>query len=395
MRRLKRVLPLVALVACVSPQKNAVPEAAWINNMHRLSAAHLYILPVASDGRKFTDPASRAKIGGELKALAETASAVANDPRAPDADPMIRYTAGAFAADLRQAYASFQTNDPQLARFTVGRMSRYCIGCHTRADRGIRDFPMSWSSELGALTPAQRIEFYLANRRYQSAYSVALAMAKGEGDGYVNREPRAWLLAIKRTMGMIVRVNDDPTQAENLAFAVYSNKSAPLYMRREAGGWVHDIREWRDEKRRTKRDSFRSAAVLLETRPTFVRALRASALLHALLEDSKSPRYAEAMFYSGLAAAQLRELNMDTLDQYYYESCINRAPHSELGERCYGKLDDAIRSANPMMALDPDLAMTVEARLADLRHLAERKEPLSDPRYMWREDRLDSHEKGP
>lgn len=387
--------PALILTACASPQKNAVPEAAWINNMHRLSAAHLYILPVAADGRKFTDPAVRAKISGELKALAETATAIANDPRAPDADPMIRYTAVGFATDLRQAYSSFQTNDPQLARFTVGRMSRYCIGCHTRADRGVRDFPVSWSSELGALTAGQRIEFYLANRRYQSAFSAALAMAKIEGDPFAKREPRAWLLAIKRTMGMIVRVNDDPAQAEDLAFSVYSNKTAPIYVRREAAGWVRDIREWRDDKRRAKKDAFKSASVLLETRPSFVRALRASALLHGLLEDSKSPRYAEAMLYSGLAAAQLRELNMDTLDQYYYESCINRAPHSALSEKCYGKLDEAIRSANPMMALDPDLAMTVEARLADLRHLAERKEPLTDPRYLWREDRLDSHEKGP
>lgn len=385
------IVPLVLVAGCVTARKNAYPEAKWINNMHRLSAGHLYVFPKAADSRKFSDPALRNQISNELREMAETATSISKDPAAPDSDPLIPYTASLFAADLRQAYVSFERNDPQMARFTISRVSRYCISCHTRSDRGFKDFRFAWNSELGGLSRAQKIEFYLANRRYRSALDEAKAMARE--DDLAAKDPRQWLLTIKRTMGMIIRVNDEPAQAEELALLAFANKAAPNYARSEARSWIGDIRDWKNERRRPKSDSFKLAVSLIERQPSFIRSLRATGILHEILEDSTAPHYSEAMYYSGLASGYLRELNIGLLDQYYFESCITTRPHSSLSEKCFAQLEDSVRASNPMLSSDPDMQLASEAHLADLRRLSETKD--LDSKFLRDEKRIDVQEKGP
>jgi hypothetical protein len=382
------------LASCAVTPKNSVPEAGWMNNMHRLSAAHLYLLPKVANGAKFSDPALRKGISANLKAMAEAATALAQDPRAPDADPLISATTDSFAREARQAYAAFQGNDPQLARFTMSRASRYCISCHTRTDRGVRDFPVGWTSELAGLKSVEKIDFYLANRHYQSAWAEANKLAREKPS--VSRDSKAWLTSIKRTMAMVVRVNDDPEQAEELAYLTFSNKQAPHYLRREAMGWVGDIREWRvDKKRKSKREPFLTAKNLMDVRPSFIRSLRASSILHEVLEDTNSKRYPEALLYAGLAAIELTDFGTAHLDQYYFESCIKRSPQSELAEKCYGLLEKSVLRSNPLLALDPDLAMAEEARLVEWRNLAEVRDNLNDPRFFRREEKIEPPNHGP
>lgn len=388
-------ISMVALIGgCATNPKNSVPEAGWINNMHRLSAAHLQLMPKVANSVKFSDPASRNVISANLKAMAETATALAKDPRAPDADPLITATTVSFARDTRQAYAAFQGDDPQLARFITSRVSRYCISCHTRTDRGVRDFEVGWTSELAGLTSAEKIDFYLANRRYQSAWAEANKLSRETKN--VQRDSRDWLRSIKRTMAMVVRVNDDPEQAEELAYLTFSNKQAPHHVRREAMGWVGDIREWRgDKKRKSKREPFLTAKNLLEVRPSFIRSLRASSILHEVLEDTTSKRYSEALLYAGIAASELTDFSTAHLDQYYFESCITRSPHSELAEKCFALLEGSVAKANPLLALDSDLAMAEEARLNEWRSLAEVRDNLNDPRFFRREEKIEPPTHGP
>ncbi len=388
------ILMSVLTSSCATTPKNSIPEAGWINNMHRLSASHLYLMPKAASGAKFSDTESRKEISANLKAMAETATALVNDPRAPDADPLITATTVSFARETRQAYTAFQGDDPQLARFITSRVSRYCISCHTRTDRGVRDFAIGWTSELAGLTSVEKIDFYLANRHYQSAWAEANKLAREKQS--VTRDSRAWLRSIKRTMAMVVRVNDDPEQAEELAYLTFSNKQAPYYIRREAMGWVGDIRQWRaDKKRKSAREPFMTAKTLMDVRPSFIRSLRASSILHEILEDTASKRYPEALLYAGLAATELTDFGTAHLDQYYFESCITRSPHSELAEKCYGSLEKAVLKANPLIALDPDLAMTEEARLNEWRNLAEMRDNLNDPRFFRREEKIEPPTHGP
>lgn len=381
----------LALPSCMSQPKSSRAEPAWINNMHRLSAAHLRLLPLAAEGKKFADPSQKEAITEELKAFANTATTIARDNKAPNADPVITFNSNNLANDARQAYAAYQVGDIQWSRFAFNRTSSYCIGCHTRADRGVKDFETSWTTELSALNSAQKIEFLLANRRYKSAYLQSVQLAKDVD--FAQRDPRAWTLALEKTLGMVVRVNKDPAQAEELVRPAMANRGAPYYARRDASTWLKNIKEWKAEHEgRKNKDKFTTAVQLVEhaqkagqrSSSSLIQNLRASGLLHELLENSKSPRYGESLLYAGMVANSLRELNLGFLDQYYYESCIQYSPHSDLAERCFNRLEMSVHEANPFLDLEPEGEWAARARLGELKRLAEVKDVFDDPKWLPR-----------
>ena len=389
------------IVSCTSQPKSSQVEENWISNMHKLSAAHLRLMPIAADGRKFADPEMRGRIQGSLKQMVEASNAIMNDNRAPDADPIIKFTAAGLAAEVKQAYTAFEVNDLQWSRFALSRTSSYCISCHTRADRGVKDFEIGWTTELSALTPSQSVEFLLANRRYRSAMTAARKLA-ADGE-QVRREPRNWILTIEKVLGMVVRVNKEPAQAEDLVELVVKNKSAPSYIRRDASTWLQDIRSWRAEEHAGRRRPDLKAVAKLVNKAeksgphnsaALIQYLRASGMTHELLENTRSSKYGETLLYAGIVADSLRDLNMGYLDQYYYESCILNQPHSELAERCYSRLEASVRISNPFLTIDPQSEWATAARRAYFRKLGKKKDPLAAPswnRQFW--DGLDKFEK--
>jgi hypothetical protein len=363
--------------------------------MHRLSNAHLRLIPLASDPKKFSDPANRDEMKNGLKEMAEAASKIVHDKNAPDADPLIAFSAARFAIEVRQANQAFNLNDTQWARYSLARAGGYCISCHTRSDRGARDFDMAWTPKLDALTPAQRVEYLLSNRRYASAMKEAMTLTREES--FVKTDPRAWMNAVERAMAMAIRVRKDPASAQILAESVAANKSAPSYMRRDAAAWLGDIRQWRSEKPAKNKNVYGSAARLVNESAKYgprnpaglILNLRASAMLHEVLENQKSPRYGEALLNAGVVSQSLGNLNQGFLDQFYFERCIRGYPHSELAENCFAYLERAVTEANPYMDLEPDSAWAVKGQLEDLRKMAEVKDPLDDPRWnlkYWQED---------
>lgn len=386
---------VVAVAGCASRGKSSSVDAAWISNMHKMSNAHLRLMPLAVDGSKFSDPASRETIKKSLTQMAEASNQILNDNKAPDADPLIQYTAAQLAGEVKQAFTAFEMNDLQASRFSLSRASNYCISCHTRGDRGVRDFELGWPAELSSFNPLLNVELLLANRQYRSAMAAARKLA---ADGTtVKRDPRSWILAIEKVLGMAVRVNKDPAQARELVTLVLNNKAAPYYIRRDASAWLDDIQQWAKESASgRKRTDFASLVKIVDRAQksgpydstALIRYLRASGLAHELLENTRSPKYAETLFYAGIVAAALRDLNMGYLDQYYYESCIDSSPHSELGEKCFSRLEASVRAANPLMEIDPSTAWPSSARLNEYRKLAEVQDMINDPRWnrrFWEE----------
>lgn len=377
-------------IGCSTPEKTKEPSAQWIGNMHKLSQLHLELMPLVANRRDFANPKNKAEIQRDLKEMVSAAADAAHDPKAPKADPLIEYTATRFAVEARQAYAAFQVGDLQGARFALSHISDYCINCHTRANRGARDFPLTWQPELHALNTEQKIEFLLANRQYTSASQLAKTLVNDKNS--VRLDPRSWQLSLARVMAMTVRVNNDPVKAEELASAVLANSGAPFYLRSDAAAWLKDIHTWQKEKApRTEAEKYR-LAVNLETKSysdhsdmsgrRLVASLRASALLHELLENTKSPHYGEYLLHAGIVSKYLRDINMGYLDQYYFEDCIRWKPHSELAESCYVLYERASVEANPLIELEPDGASAMESRLSDLRQLAERND--TDVKPTWK-----------
>lgn len=387
-RRARSILTVVSgfvtgivFTACSAPQKTVTPSAQWYSNMHRLSAAHLALMPYTASSKEFSDPARRAEIEGHLRDLAEASAAITKDEKAPNTDPIIQFSALRLSLEAKQAQRAFQLNDDQWARYALARAGGYCISCHTRADRGAKDYPIAWTPQLGALDLPQKVEFLLANRRYSSALAAAKELA---ADPVLARDrPRVWIISIEKAMAMVVRVMNDYDQAEKLAQLTVDNRSAPFFMRTDAARWLVDIRAWKKEGKGRKTDRLARAIALTKAvqgnaRAALVANLRASALLHEELENHQSPRYGEALLQAGQVEQSLGDVNQGFLDQYYFESCIRQTPHSDLAERCYDLLDRSVQASNPFMDMEPELEWY---RLIELRKLSEVKHP-EDP--VWK-----------
>lgn len=383
-------LGLVLLFArCTTVEKrSAQPSANWINNMHRLSTTYLVLMPLASDPKKFSSPENQQVIRDNLTEFAKASAQLAKDPQAPNADPVIEYTSTRFGIDGRQALAAFELGDHSWSRYALGHMTDYCINCHTRSNRGARDFPINWSLQLSGLPASQRIEMLLANRQYASALRETKALIAAQKAP--QQDPRAWQVTVEKVMAMVIRADHSSDEAMALALAVMNDKTASFYIRNDAAQWVRDIQNWKKERPpKNDREKFKLAESLVgkaslrrSMSANLIPALRASGLLHELLENTKSADHPAYLYQAGLVAQSLRDINLGYLDQFYFESCIRDKPHSDLAEECFVQLQTSVSATNLFIELEPDSAYSTQSRLADLRKLAEVKDPELAP--GWR-----------
>lgn len=378
-------------VACSSPPKRKMAEAEWYSRMHRISATHLNLMPIVADSKQFADPNNRVLLDGELRRLAELAHETSRDPRAPNADPMIEFLAHRFAAETRQAYAAHKAGDASWTRFALRRAGDHCFSCHARADRGGRDFPLAWTPELGSLRSIERIEFWLANRQYAKGAVEAEKLAAESGPATV--DSLSWLSVLQKVLTVHMRVTWDKPAAERLVRVALKNPSVPLYMRQDLKEWLRDIQSWRSSKDLgTDAQRLRVAARLIEknqalafrhTQGAFIANLRATKILHELLENSKSPVYVDAIQAAGVVSENLGDAG---LGQYYFESCIRQMPHSLPAERCYGQLVNSIRRTKPYLESALGEEYTELSVLDELRRLAQ---PADEERTRDRVNRRD------
>lgn len=364
------------LGGCATTERAGVAGSDWYNNMHKISDAHLSLTPLAADPRKFGDPNNRPLIEAKLVQMREAARDLMNDPEAPKADPLITFTASRLHKEVARAANEFDRGDTLWARETVGRVSNYCISCHTRADRGTKDYPLSWQPNLGALNATQKFEFLLANRQYSSALASLQVLL--EDKEIASSDPESWQKSISEGLALVIRVKNDPTEAEDIARLAFANTAAPYYVRKDSAGWLKDIAAWRKEpvpekpaqklklvRRLVDQESRRSR----ESRMAgLIPRLRASALSYDLMERSNQTNYAEALLYSGLLAQSLQGVSLKGLDLFYFENCIRQVPASPLAERCYDNFESAYYRED---LRDPES----RSRLNELRRLAEIKEP--------------------
>jgi len=379
------IIFVILTAACASQPKRKSAEPEWVSRMHSISATYLNLTPLVSDSKQFADPGNRQVLDVDLRRLAELGQETARDPKAPNADPMIEFLANRFAAEARQAYAAFKADDLAWTRFALQRAGDQCIACHTRADRGAKNFALAWTPQLGGLSLTEQIEFWVANRQYAKAMTEAERLAAEAGTASVNS--LAWLSALQKVMTAALRVSGDTRGAERLTRVALQNQGVPLYMRNDLKEWLRDIQVWRAVKDgATERARLQTALNLIEknrrlafrdTQGAFIANLRASKILHELLENSTSPVYLDALQAAGAVSESLGDSG---LGQYYFEACIRHLPHSLPAERCYGKLVNSIRRTKPYLESGLGDNYTSLMVLDELRRLAHFDEDHPRPR---------------
>lgn len=374
----------LTLASCETAKKSSTVEEQWINNMHRLSSAQVALIPLVADPQKISDPSRRMAVENALKNMSEGAEKAVTDPKAPNADPIIAFTARRLSEDMKWAFMTFRGGDLQAMRPTVLASVNYCVSCHTRADRGAQNFPISWTPNFGGLNPIRKTEVLLANRQYEDALKSAEHLAVDEVQA--KQDPLGWKMALVKTLAMVVRVKADPNLARKLTGMMNSNKGVPRYLKAEIGDWKKAIDGWsKSSSGASETERFTLAKNLIVRNTGYlgdsrlISLLVASGYLHTILENSNSKNYAEALYYSGLASEGLKSVDGLGLSQAYYASCILQAQHSLTAEKCYGRLESDVSQSGLFSEADPERT-TLEGYLAEMRKLAEPRVQEERPR---------------
>jgi hypothetical protein len=161
-------------------------------------------------------------------------------------------------------------------------------------------------------------------------------------------------------------------------------------MRRQARAWKASAKSWAAASDLPQRplQRFKEAERLLqEPNPEFDRGpsvhlieyLRASALLHELVEEPQQSFHADALDKAGIAEELLQPVSLAGVGQSYFETCIRSRPHSERAETCFSHLERSVREDTPFLQFDPGKEEALQVYLGDLRRLSlKSSEPAPD-----------------
>lgn len=326
----------------------------WSVKMQDLSQALNKLLPLMSDTKAFNDPANEVAIRDAASRLKKLSHQVRASEK-PAADPAYDSIARMLDEDLARAVSALATGNRDYARLTIRESIGYCIQCHTQTASGPNFPKLELGYDPSSLSPLGRGDFYAATRQFDRALS---AYQEGVRDSaYAKRDVFGWERAVKSALAIAVRFKQDPSEAQKIARAVQSNKSAPESLKIAAKSWSRSIAEWSKQASAKKPEPPLSLAQKLIDQadarqdisdPQDVPYLRASALLHQWLSENPAKagqsnlERAKALWLAGRSAEASRELNFWTLHERYYELCIDDAPKTETAKSCYKLLSDSV-----------------------------------------------------
>ncbi len=393
----KRGIILVAVatvmavgIQCAHKDKSEDAKARdlgqWQYKMLALSDATSKLLPLVASPRAFNDPKNEADIEKSTKTLASMAHSVSMTEAKPSGDPSLDFVSGKFSSDMNEAVKQLEMGNRKFARFLIRNATSYCIACHTRNDQGRQNLNLSLNTDLSGMSALDRAEYHMAVRDFDAAIKD-FDQVINSADAQIE-SPQGLENAAEKTLAVAVRVKRDPELALKTVQKIMEGKWAPVYLKLNALSWKTALQEWAREPKKEVKDpkvllaraksllskGWKFSASSPQSRAGLVYFLRASTNLHdALSVTEKNPAYGEALYYAGLSAESLREMNLWTLHEAYYEACIRKQPYTALAKKCYLRLEALQLSA--FSDLDGAYVPAhVRDHLRELRGLAEKGE---------------------
>jgi len=332
----------------------------WNEKMQGLGKTFSEILPLVA-GSAPLQPAEQKKLEAAAEQLAQLAHTINMSPDTtpnllpPEADPTLQYLSGLFDREVKYANRSLKAGQVEHARGILRKVSGYCIGCHTRHDKG-PEFPtFEIDFEGKDLTPMERADLLAATRQFEGALEE---YEKLVGDrNFATKRPFEWERAVRQALNVAVRVKRDPARAGALVDKVLAVDSGPQFFRSEVRAWKESIQMWQNEGKKkpatTEEQLFKeakqlnTAARLKQQYPLDHSAdilyLRASAAVHELLSLAPNGKYAsEAMLIAGNAYRLLGEPLVTPLPEMYFEACVRNSPHTSLARQCYERFEESV-----------------------------------------------------
>ncbi len=382
---------------CVHEKQPVEPGATWISTMHQLSDTLSILLPYSVNPNEFNKPENLATIKTQTQNLARLAREVTKDKSAPDGDPLITFSAVKFATEMTEANKQLSFGNLPFARYMIANATNYCITCHTRTNKGNQHFELGWNPKLDNFSSIGRAQFYLAIRQYDTALVELDKIATDEK--IIKSNPKGWQQSVEKYLAVAVRVKRDPEMGIKFLNKILESEPVPVSFKFESLFWRRALQEWKKELAKpyanlpTRKMQFEKAQSLLKAatsvnlekgNPGLVQALRASTLLHDLLHDKKTDNiYGESLYLSGLAAESLKDINLWTMHEAYYEACVRHAPHTVLAQKCYTNYEQLMLSDIYADKYDSFVPDYINAKLGELKALAARVPKVPNERHMF------------
>lgn len=287
------------------------------------------------------------KIKASLDKLVKAATKVeATLPAAID-DPIMKYIPTKLSASFQSARRDLKLGDMTRLRARLLRVTGYCIGCHTRTRGGDASVVIAPDFGRAQLAHLDKAEFYAATRQFSAAI-VNFEYALNDKE-FAAKYPTRWELAAKKLLALTVRVEQRPRLAVELLANIRDSKTAPARLTPALNAWTEAVKAWAEEPATAGEPTLDHARRLYaegQARITkagspdagLVEFLRASAMAHLLLQDTRSAAAGETMLLAGQIAETIGFLNLTTLHEIYYEACIRHAPHTPVARKCLDQL---------------------------------------------------------
>ncbi len=359
----------------------------WQGKMHVLSDSLSRLLPLTSSQRVFNDPKNDSLIKQEAATIRKMAHAVESTSVKPTQDPGMTYMAEKFAGNMDEAIRQLEAGNRSNARRLLQQGTAHCINCHTRTDTGRSEMQLSQMANLNGLNGLEQMDFFIAVRDFDKALNKFDQLVNSPDAQILH--PGEMEIAAEKALAIAIRVKRNPALASELVSRIIDARWAPVYLRLNASVWKKTIEAWRKQPQQKLSEKGQLDLAKLNMsqgwklnassplwQAGLVHFLRASTILSDLLaQPSTSVLYGEALYYAGLAAESLRNINLWTLQDGYYEACIRHAPRTALAKKCYLRFE-ALQYSSFATDEPSLLPKDVSDKLIQLRNLSH------DPRDM-------------
>lgn len=328
---------------------------AWQEKMSELSGALAAAIPYLYSSPDQDPKGLTEKVKAIYDITRKLDDGLNHSIQTPDSDPALPYIAGLLRQDIERAYQGLNDGHAEYAKSAVRNSVAYCIACHTRTKGGV-EFPLlkAFTEPLKRASWIERLEFMAASRQFDAVMEEVKKQLNKPTEPPINHLDLE--RASRVALSIAVRVKNDPKQAESLATTVRSSKASSFAMKEAAKVWLEDIRLWRkDAKKKYASDNemMTAAKALIHHAQapgtgvgghSDVDYLRASVLMHDLIRKyPSSSLLPEALYLIGLSYDSLRELGLWSLHEMYFLACIDKAPHSEIAEKCYKNYETSVK----------------------------------------------------
>jgi hypothetical protein len=352
------LLNLLAIIGCQATkakesQKQDSPPTLN-SSMQDLKNTISILLPYAVDPQQFNSEKNSTEIEKQIKHINELSKVVVHNPAIQKQDPSLRFISSAFRQDVERIEESYRLGQKEYARYSIMNLTSYCIECHTRTSSGPSFNSDKLNNSLSSLNPIQKIEFLVASRQFDLALSSLESHIKnrlaGSETGFNDLEK-----SVRYALAVTIKFQDSPSKAEHFINLIEQTKNTPFYLQQSAKSWKLAIKSWKSEKKskfKNPSDYLKKARELMNRarqtqtgsidRSGDIYYLRALSILHkVLMLNLSKDQLGESLLLTGTAYEAVRDLEVWSLHDNYFESCIRQVPHTSWSQSCYKKLEES------------------------------------------------------